>query len=194
MNFLAHAYLSFGQPDLLVGNLITDFIRGSQKRDFPVSIQRGITLHYAIDAFTDSHPATLEAKEWLRPSCGRYCVVFLDLVYDHFLANDPNCFSLPALGTFTREIYQVLESRNAFLPHRFKRIFPLMKKYDWLYSYHSQKGIQNAFKGIYHRAKYLTESDAAYKDFLSHYDKLKRAYRHFMPEVTVFSKNYIAGF
>ena len=61
MNFLAHAYLSFGQPEILVGNMISDFVKGKKKFDYPGGIQAGMQLHRAIDTFTDAHPATKEA-------------------------------------------------------------------------------------------------------------------------------------
>ncbi len=35
MNYLAHAYLSFGDPDILAGNMISDFVKGKKKFDYP---------------------------------------------------------------------------------------------------------------------------------------------------------------
>jgi acyl carrier protein phosphodiesterase len=54
MNYLAHAYLSFGIPEITLGNLISDFVKGKKKNDYPAAIQRGIMLHRAIDTFTDT--------------------------------------------------------------------------------------------------------------------------------------------
>ena len=31
VNYLAHAYLSFGDPEILTGNLISDFVKGKKK-------------------------------------------------------------------------------------------------------------------------------------------------------------------
>ncbi len=191
MNFLAHAYLSFGRKELLVGNLITDFIRGYPKQDLPDAVQTGIALHYAIDDFTDKHPVTLFAKEYLRASCGRYCGVFLDVIYDHFLATDSGRFSPEGLAVFSRNVYRILDAHERQLPPRFKRMFPFMKEQDWLYGYHSKRGIKGAFKGIYRRAAYLKESDAAYKGFITHYPELQKCYLDFMPEMTAFSKGFI---
>jgi acyl carrier protein phosphodiesterase len=39
MNYLAHAYLSFNDPEILVGNMISDFVKGKKKFDFPLRIQ-----------------------------------------------------------------------------------------------------------------------------------------------------------
>ena len=33
MNYLAHAYLSFNDPEILVGNMISDFVKGKKKAD-----------------------------------------------------------------------------------------------------------------------------------------------------------------
>ena len=63
MNYLAHAYLSFNHPEILTGNMISDFVKGKKKFDYPTTIQKGIMLHRAIDQFTDTHEATKEAKE-----------------------------------------------------------------------------------------------------------------------------------
>jgi acyl carrier protein phosphodiesterase len=35
MNYLAHAYLSFNDPEILVGNMISDFVKGKKKFDSP---------------------------------------------------------------------------------------------------------------------------------------------------------------
>src|SRR6202008_4422095 len=100
MNFLAHAYLSFDQPEILVGNMISDFVKGKKKFDYPANIQKGIALHRFIDSFTDEHEATKEAKEVFRPAYRLYSGAFVDVVYDHFLATDENEFTEDSLLSF----------------------------------------------------------------------------------------------
>ena len=70
MNYLAHAYLSFNNPEILTGNMISDFIKGNKKLNYISGIQKGIMLHRAIDEFTDNHPATKLAKEFFRKDTG----------------------------------------------------------------------------------------------------------------------------
>jgi hypothetical protein len=41
MNYLAHAYLSFNEPDILVGNLISDFVKGKNST-IPRAFSRGL--------------------------------------------------------------------------------------------------------------------------------------------------------
>ena len=92
MNYLAHAYLSFNHPEILVGNIISDFVKGKKKFDYPEGIQKGIHLHRLIDAYTDTHPATARAKEIFRPHYRLYSGAVMDVLYDHFLAIDPGEF------------------------------------------------------------------------------------------------------
>lgn len=88
MNYLAHATLSFGVPHVLVGNMISDFVKGGQKLGYAASVQKGIELHRAIDGFTDDHPATARAKQFFRADYRLYSGPIVDVLYDHFLAND----------------------------------------------------------------------------------------------------------
>jgi hypothetical protein len=78
MNYLAHAYLSFGIPAITVGNLISDFVKGKQKLSYPPEIQRGIVLHRAIDSFTDTHPVTRQAKVYFKEPYGGYAGPLVD--------------------------------------------------------------------------------------------------------------------
>src|SRR5947207_2830586 len=51
MNFLAHAFLSFNDPGLLVGNMIADSVKGKEADNYPDRIRQGILLHREIDSF-----------------------------------------------------------------------------------------------------------------------------------------------
>src|SRR5689334_2451375 len=110
MNYLAHAFLSFGDTEILVGNMIADHIKGKLALEkYPERIRKGVMLHRKIDEFTDQHPATQRAKVWFRGDYGLYSGAVMDTLYDHFLANDPKHFiSEPALLAFTENVYQQL--------------------------------------------------------------------------------------
>ena len=72
MNFLAHAHLSFNHPQILVGNLISDFVKGKKQYEYTAAIHKGIQLHRAIDNFTDTHEATQKIKFFFRPQYRLY--------------------------------------------------------------------------------------------------------------------------
>ena len=180
MNYLAHAYLSYNQPEILVGNMISDFVKGKTKFDYSPGIQNGIMLHRAIDEFTDSHPATKNAAAFFRPAYRLYSGAFVDVVYDHFLALDTNEFkTADDLQNFTAGVYKTLEEKLSLLPLRFQKIFPYMKQHNWLFNYQSAAGIEKSFGGLVYRAAYMHESATAFAVFNKNYDELKESYSIF---------------
>lgn len=183
MNYLAHAYLSFEVPEVLVGNLISDFVKGKKKFDYSPGIQGGITLHRLIDRFTDDHEATIEAKQFFKPVYRLYSAPFVDIVYDHFLATDTNEFNDRKLMEFTHKVYYNLDPFAPVFPDKFRMMFPYMKLQNWLYNYQFRWGIERSFGGLVRRSAYLTESNSAFRIFEQEYDPLLQCYREFFPSV-----------
>lgn len=183
MNYLAHAYLSFKDPEVMVGNMISDFVKGRKKFDYPPGIHKGIMLHRMIDTFTDAHPATRAAREVFRPAYRLYSGAFVDVAYDHFLAIDPDEFPGEDLLEFSQQVYAVLERHNTGLPPQFNSMLPYMKEQNWLYNYRSGWGTKRSFAGVVRRAAYLQESATASLLFDEHYQLLQDCYRHFWKEL-----------
>jgi acyl carrier protein phosphodiesterase len=187
MNYLAHAYLSFNNPGIMVGNTISDFVKGRKKFDYPDLIQKGITLHRSIDRFTDNHPVTSQAKEIFRPVYRLYSGAFIDVVYDHFLAIDSNEFTEKSLLDFSQQVYTNLDTHYEWLPAKFSMMLPYMKEQNWLYNYRTNGGTEKSFGGLVRRAKYLNESDTAFELFETNYQLLREYYRQFWPDVKSFA-------
>ncbi|OQP67061.1 ACP phosphodiesterase [Niastella vici] len=187
MNYLAHAYLSFNQPPILAGNLFSDFVKGKQVNQYPEEVQKGILLHRAIDSFTDEHAATREAKNIFKPHYRLYSAAFIDVSYDHFLANDWQQFTDDSLSEFSQQVYDSLDKYLDLCPEPFKRMFPYMKQQNWLYNYRNRSGIEKSFAGVVHRAAYLTDSQTAFKLFEDNYHKLQQYYADFFPALHQFA-------
>jgi acyl carrier protein phosphodiesterase len=188
MNYLAHAYLSFNDPAILAGNMISDYVKGKKKFDYPVTIQRGMILHRGIDEFTDHHPVTQQAKQFFKADYRLYAGAFVDVLYDHFLANDKNEFTNEAeLNSFSQHTYSNLQINLALLPPKFQQVFPYMQSQNWLYNYQYKQGIEKSFGGLVKRAAYLSESAIAFKIFNEQYDDLQMCYNEFFPQLKQFS-------
>jgi acyl carrier protein phosphodiesterase len=187
MNYLAHAYLSFGNAEILVGNMISDYVKGKKQFDYSATVQKGIRLHRAIDTFTDQHPATKKGKEYFKTAVGPYSGAFMDVVYDHFLALDNNEFPEQGLEAFAKETYRQLFEHEAVLPEKFARMLPYMSSQNWLFHYRFTDGIGKSFGGVVRRAQYLSESEPAFQLFLQHYGNLQNHYNEFFPEVKAFA-------
>jgi acyl carrier protein phosphodiesterase len=188
VNYLAHAVLSFGIPEIAVGNLVSDFIKGKKKFDYPPAIRQGITLHRAIDTFTDFHAVTRRAKIVFRPDYGLYAGALVDVAYDHFLANDPAIFGTEsALKAFSQKTYEQVGAWESLFPERFARMFHYMRTQDWLYNYRHQEGIFNSFAGLARRAAYMPDPAPACRLFEEQYTELEACYRDFFPLLKEFA-------
>ncbi len=187
MNYLAHAYLSFNNSGILVGNMISDFVKGKKQFDYPELVQKGIRLHRAIDTFTDLHPATKQAKAYFKPAVGTYAGAFMDVVYDHFLALDAALFAETGLQHFAEEVYRQLHEQNTLLPEKFARMLPYMSNRNWLFHYQYTDGIEKSFGGLVRRAAYLNDAGPAFTLFIKHYSELESAYHDFFPDVKKFA-------
>jgi acyl carrier protein phosphodiesterase len=195
MNLLAHAYLSFNDPSILVGNMISDYVKGKNKFLYPPAIQQGIALHRAIDAFTDAHEATTEAKQFFRPAYRLYAGACMDVVYDHFLANDSNEFANEeALKSFASNTYSSLEQNKIHLPEKFAAMLPYMRSQNWLYHYRFRFGIEQSFGGLIRRSAYLTDSATAFNLFEKHYSHLSTCYQAFFPGVKKMAADWLQNF
>lgn len=191
MNYLAHACLSFRQPELLVGNMISDFVKGKKRYDYPPGVQSGIALHREIDRYTDNHPEVKKAKDIFRPFYRLYSGALIDVVFDHFLAVDENEFSEERLRSFASETYEILTRHEWLFPEKFARMFSFMKAQNWLYNYKFRWGIEKSLGGAVHRAKYLEESATAFRLFNEHYSLLHRCYQAFFPEVKILALDFV---
>ncbi len=166
--------------------MISDFVKGKKKFDYPSAIQKGIDLHRAIDTFTDSHEATREAKEVFRPVYRLYSGAFIDVVYDHFLATDTAEFTENTLLQFSQQVYTEMDDKTEWMPDLFARMFPYMKEHNWLYNYRTRWGIEKSLGGVVRRAAYLSDSGPAYQLFEQHYQLLQACYHHFWADVKPF--------
>lgn len=150
MNFLAHFLLASAHDDLVVGNILADFARGSVDK-VDARYRAGVALHRRIDATTDDHEATRRAVARLRGACGRWAPVAADVVFDHVLAREWPRYSDEALEAFARRIYRTLAARSFDLPPGAQRLAAAMASGDWLTSYRDIEGIALALRNMERR-------------------------------------------
>lgn len=112
----------------------------------------------------------------------------MDVVYDHFLANDPNEFNEDSLLKFSQEVYNMVGMYEPLLPDHFAKMFPYMKSQNWLFNYHTRWGIERSMGGLVRRAAYLTESRTAFILFEEHFQLLQDCYRQFWADMKPFAR------
>ncbi len=179
MNFLAHSYLTFSDEHI-VGQFLQDFIPNKDRFSFSEGIGQGITLHRAIDTFTDAHPEIHEAKKVFSPLVRLYAGAFVDVAFDYFLAN-----SLPdkTLKDHSERVYRVLRNHEKLFPENFHRMLDSMEKDNWLYNYREDWGIKFSIQNVLNKAKYLDKNTPVFDVFLQNKAQLKIHFDGFFPDI-----------
>jgi acyl carrier protein phosphodiesterase len=193
MNFLAHAYLSFGQEEILVGNFIADFVRGKELENYPKKVQLGIQLHRAIDTYTDSHPLVKQVQSLLIPRFGHYSRVISDVFFDYFLAKNWKNYSDTPLEKFSLDSYRTLSSSPYELPEAFLRMFHWMQLQNWLYSYREAAGIQAALDGLTRRARFDSKMNESTQVLWEKEEEIEAIFFAFFEDLETFASTTLAA-
>ena len=156
MNYLAHIYLSGDDPEIRVGGLLGDFVkgplnRGSLKNHYPQRIEQGIALHRAIDSWFDQQSHIISARARFQPPFRRFAGIIIDICYDHLLARRWQHFHHQSLERYASEFYGQLQQHYCQLPDNAKRFADNAPRVKLLESYTQTDAIATALERISHR-------------------------------------------
>jgi len=183
MNHLAHLFLSQTNTNLMVGNFIADRVKGKELLKYSEEIQKGIEMHRAIDAFTDTHAVVAKSKARLYPKHGKYAAVIVDIFYDHILAKSWKAYSPISLEQFADSTYKRLESKKNEMPETSQRILYYMEEGEWLTSYANISGIHRAFASLIARTTFNSNMESAAEDLSQDYKLYEAEFQEFFPEL-----------
>ncbi|WP_054980934.1 ACP phosphodiesterase [Pseudoalteromonas sp. P1-9] len=143
MNYFAHLHLAHLTSTSLTGNLLGDFVKGSQLSFLPVELELGIRLHRGIDSFTDAHPVCQQFKSEFT-EMRRYAGVGLDILFDHLLAKQLNAKYQNLCTSFYQTLQTELTLYGATLPEKYQLKTSRIINENWFASYSHQQGIRLA--------------------------------------------------
>lgn len=167
----------------MVGNFITDTIKGKISEAYSEGIKLGIQVHRAIDQYTDSHPIVLETRKLLYPHFGKYAAVVQDVYYDHFLAIHWADYRDDRLYDFAQQVYTILNANKGIMNAKALRILHYMELHDWLTNYANTLGIDRALKGLSYRASFPSNMENGIPPLIDNFDALNRHFSAFFPEL-----------
>jgi len=197
MNFLAHLFLSGDSEEILVGNLLEDYVVGRiehpRNQHFSANIKNGILLHRLIDTFTDTHPAISTCKTVLYKHYHKYASVVIDIYFDHYLAKHWYSYSTEPFEDFRKRAHQSLLNYWGILPDKMKPMVESMIKYDWLKNYSEFWGIERALTGVAQRTAYKSNMEKAVNDLKEHYDFFDENFKLFFPQMIKECTNFLNG-
>ncbi len=191
MNFLAHLYLSGDSEQVMLGNFITDFIKGEPVESWQMEVYRGILLHREIDTFTDRHRQVAKSRQRLWRRHRHYSSVIVDIFYDHFLARNWHEYSVIPLRDFASHVYSTMQRFKNVLPQKAKHVLPRMIENNWLVNYARLEGINRAMQGMAGRATFQSSMAEAGEDLQRDYAKFENDFGKFFPELVVHAETHL---
>jgi acyl carrier protein phosphodiesterase len=186
LNYLAHLFLAGTHPEIILGNFIADHVKGKEILNYSDTVKHGIAMHRAIDTFTDQHPIVKQSITRLRADFRKYAGVIVDMYYDHFLSSNWDEYAPVDIHTFTKTRYDILNAYVDILPTRSARLLFYMEKHNWLLSYSTFEGMQQAFNGMSRRTTFESKMELAVINLKAGYPEFGQEFRQFFPDLQTF--------
>ncbi len=188
MNHLAHAFLSGADPQLLVGNVAGDFLKGPlDTLELAPGIRRGVQQHRRIDAFVDGHPLLAELRGGFPPAQRRYAGIVLDVAFDHYLVRHWSRFASGGRRAFIDRVYRALTEHQAQLPAPLAGYLPRLIAHDWLDRCATMEGVDATLHSISRRLRRDNPLPLAAATIVLKDSELEAAFLRFFPEIQAFA-------
>lgn len=191
MNFLAHNFLSFQRPGLIVGNYLGDFIRNPEVRLLPEAVQTGVVVHRMIDSYTDTHEQVKSATRLLHPTMGKYAPVVIDIYFDFLLSKRWSDFHPQPLEQYCEVAYKVLLRHRHLMSDRIANRMQRMVTDRWLENYQTYSGLQRIFSFLSKRAKFRSNLGVAPKILKPMEEELEEIFMRFFPDVIIHIRTFL---
>ena len=187
MNWLAHVLLAESDPEIRLGNLLGDLIKGKERETLNANLRRGLKCHQAIDIFTDRHPIVRRSKQRLNGEYRRFAGILIDVFYDHILAKNWHNYSSLSLAEFTSTVYKSWDDYLIDLPIYPQQVILRMMTEDWLSSYIHLQGVEQTLKRISwklnRRSKRQFDLTPAIALLQDNYFELQQDFQLFFPQL-----------
>ena len=183
MNHVAHCLLSFGDEDLLLGNFIGDFVKGSDWRNYPPDVQKGILLHRQIDMYTDQHQMVDRSVARMRPFAGRWTPPFVDILYDHLLIQNWQSQSTMSFDDFATQTYILLAKRASEMPAVLQERLPRMIEGRFIHGYQHREGVEWVLDKFSRRLSTVIDVQALAVHFFGNLPDYQADFDAFFPDL-----------
>ncbi len=148
MNYLVHLYLVGNDPELQLGSMMGDFVKGSIPEHLPDNIRLGLRHHRQLDALANTSSHCRASRRRLDERFGHVRSVMVDIFYDHFLAVHWANYHSLSLEEFAARFYQTLQTHAQWLPDGLTLIAPRMQERNWLVAYRQKAVVERALQHL----------------------------------------------
>jgi acyl carrier protein phosphodiesterase len=187
MNVLAHALLASPDPELMLGGLIGDFVRGRIDPALPPRVRAGVALHRTVDGYTDSHEEVAAARALFVPPFRRYAGILLDVWFDHLLARQWARFGEGELEDFSDRVRALLDANAELVPERMHGFAAYLAANDLPAAYRHTAMIGQALHGMSRRLSRANPLAGALPVLVDLHAPLQRRFEAFFPDLRNFA-------
>lgn len=192
MNYLAHLHLSGSNEDVIVGNFVGDSMRNVALANFKPTVQLGVQLHRAIDAFTDAHELFGASKDLLFAEFRHYSAVLVDMFFDYFLSKNWESYSQVPLTQFADQSMVILAKREDEFPIGAQRFFNYMKRQNVLIKYGTDAGMREVLLHLSSRLSRPVNLADAFDILIDKEDDFDQLFNDFYPQLVSFSQSFLS--
>ena len=185
MNYLAHAFLSNNNKDLLIGNFIADHIRGNQFENYSPGIVDGILFHRKIDLYTDTHAQFKACKRIFYNGFEKHSGILVDIYFDYFLAKDFEKYTDIPLAKFSENVYKVYRDSEKLLPESSSRFLEYVIKNNIYSSYATLTGIERVLNHLSNRIQHNVQLDKSIEILKANEQEIQKKFDVFFKELIV---------
>jgi acyl carrier protein phosphodiesterase len=183
MNYLAHAYLSPDDPQILMGNLWGDLLRPKDYDSLNPSLIKGVIQHKIIDTFTDQHEDVDQIVKLLRPYQAKYTPVVADVLMDFILGKFWHMFHEQSLEDFCKVKYKIVAQHLHLIPDRLHPRIHRMMENRWLESCASRDRMKITLRMLSKRASFENNIPEAMMSYDLHEPTLDRLFLSFFDDL-----------
>ena len=184
MNFLAHLCLADGDPGLMLGGLLGDFVRGRRAlRKYPEPVRQGIVLHRYIDRCADQSAVVKKLRPQFPREFRRYAGIIIDLAFDHELAVNWWRYMPGSLERFDVEIRDLLRGHTDIMPDRLVGFMRYADRHGLFTAYREEDVTLFALAGLGTRLSRPNPLHRVAEIWPDMAPKFKPAFRQFFPQI-----------
>ena len=184
MNFLAHLCLANGDPGLMMGGLIGDFVRGWRAvRAYPEPIRQGIVLHRYIDKCTDRSPVIKHLRPQFPREFRRYAGIIIDLAFDHELAVNWWRYMPGSVERFDVKVRDLFSAHEEWVPDKLTRFMRYADQYGLFSAYRQEAVVLKALAAIGTRLSRPNPLHRVDEIWPLLAPQFKPAFRQFFPQI-----------
>jgi acyl carrier protein phosphodiesterase len=195
LNYIAHIHIAAHTQTSLVGNFLGDFVKGSQFKHLPYSIEQGIRLHRSVDIFTDSHPLIIDLKQSFTPDLRRMAGVVIDIYFDYILIKNWHTYTHFHSQILFDRFYTELAQFSIPISNQFNQQASRLVTYRWLSDYAQIKACYRACSSIEGRLKYkILFADKAEHFFIENSEQFESTFKHFYPELLDHGVHFVKSY